>query len=146
MTDNGRRTPVIVSATRTPIGKYLGALSSLRAPQLGAIAVKEAVKRAGIDPAAVEEVILGNVVQGGEGQAPARQAAKAGDEQCIVAGGMESMSTAPHYLFGLRNGVKFGNQEVLDGTIHDGLWCSFGDCHMGSYAEYTAQKAGVTRE
>jgi acetyl-CoA C-acetyltransferase len=58
---------------------------------------------------------------------------------------MESMSTAPHYLFGLRNGVKFGNQEVLDGTIHDGLWCSFGDCHMGSYAEYTAEKSGVTR-
>src|SRR6185436_3902007 len=72
---NGERTPVIVSATRTPIGKYLGALSSLRAPQLGAIAVKEAVKRAGIDAAAVEEVIMGNVVQGGEGQAPARQAA-----------------------------------------------------------------------
>ncbi|MBI4502624.1 MAG: acetyl-CoA C-acetyltransferase [Gemmatimonadetes bacterium] len=177
MSKNGDRTPVIVSATRTPIGKYLGGLSSLRAPQLGAIAVREAVKRAGIDAAAVEEVILGNVVQGGEGQAPARQAAigaglpgtipaltinkvcgsglkavmlaaqaiKAGDAQCLVAGGMESMSTAPHYLFGLRNGVKFGNQEVLDGTIHDGLWCSFGDCHMGSYAEYTAQKAGVSR-
>jgi acetyl-CoA C-acetyltransferase len=174
---NGDRTPVIVSATRTPIGKYLGGLSTLRAPQLGAIAVREAVKRAGVDPGAVEEVILGNVLQGGEGQAPARQAAigaglpgtipavtinkvcgsglkavmlaaqaiKAGDEQCIVAGGMESMSTAPHYLFGLRNGVKFGNQEMLDGTIHDGLWCSFGDCHMGSYAEYTAEKAGVSR-
>src|SRR6266850_952158 len=75
----------------------------------------------------------------------AAQAIKAGDAQCIVAGGMESMSTALHYLFGLRNGVKFGNQEVLDGVIHDGLWCSFGDCHMGSYAEYTAQKAGVSR-
>src|SRR5437763_14994656 len=178
MTKNGDRIPVIVSATRTPIGKYLGGLSTLRAPQLGAIAVREAVKRAGVDPAAVEEVIMGNVLQGGEGQAPARQAAigaglpgtvpaltvnkvcgsglkavmlaaqaiKAGDAQCLVAGGMESMSTAPHYLFGLRNGVKFGNQEVLDGTIHDGLWCSFGDCHMGSYAEYTAQKCGVTRE
>ena len=174
---NGDVTPVIVSATRTPIGKYLGGLASLRAPQLGAIAIREAVKRAGIEAAAVEEVILGNVVQGGEGQAPARQAAigaglpgtipaltinkvcgsglkavmlaaqaiKAGDAHCLVAGGMESMSTAPHYLFGLRNGVKFGHQEVLDGTIHDGLWCSFGDCHMGSYAEYTAQKAGVSR-
>ncbi len=174
---DGDRSPVIVSATRTPIGRYLGGLSSLRAPHLGAIAVREAVKRAGIDVGAVEEVILGNVVQGGEGQAPARQSAigaglpgtipaltinkvcgsglkavmlaaqaiKAGDAQCIVAGGMESMSTAPHYLFGLRNGVKFGNQQMLDGVIHDGLWCSFGDCHMGSYAEYTAQKAGVTR-
>ena len=174
---DAERTPVIVSATRTPIGRYLGGLSPLKAPQLGAIAVKEAVKRAGVDPAAVEEVILGNVVQGGEGQAPARQAAigaglpgtvpaltinkvcgsglkavmlaaqaiKAGDAQCIVAGGMESMSNAPHYLFGLRNGVKFGNQQIIDGTIHDGLWCSFGDCHMGSYAEYTAEKSGVTR-
>src|SRR5690349_3512448 len=170
--------PVILSACRTPIGRYLGGLSPLPAPRLGALVIREAVRRAGVEPGAVEEVILGNVVQGGEGQAPARQAAihaglpgtipaltinkvcgsglkavmlaaqaiKAGDEQCIVAGGMESMSTAPHYLFGLRNGVKFGNQEVLDGTIHDGLWCSFGDCHMGSYAEYTAQKAGVTRE
>src|SRR5437763_1233121 len=75
MTKNGDRIPVIVSATRTPIGKYLGGLSTLRAPQLGAIAVREAVKRAGVDPAAVEEVIMGNVLQGGEGQAPARQAA-----------------------------------------------------------------------
>src|SRR5205823_4366222 len=155
---NGDRTPVIVSATRTPIGKYLGGFASLRAPELGAVAVREAVRRAGVDQGSVEEVILGNVLQGGEGQAPARQAAigaglpgtvpaltinkvcgsglkavmlaaqaiKAGDAQCIVAGGMESMSGAPHYLFGLRNGVRFGNQEVLDGAIHDGLWCSFG--------------------
>jgi acetyl-CoA C-acetyltransferase len=171
------RNPVIVSATRTPVGKYLGGLAPLRAPELGAIAVREAVRRAGVDPGSVDEVILGNVIQGGEGQAPARQAAigaglpgtvpsltinkvcgsglkavmlaaqaiKAGDAQAIVAGGMESMSNAPHYLFGMRSGIKFGNQQLVDGTIHDGLWCSFGDCHMGSYAEYTAQKAGVTR-
>jgi acetyl-CoA C-acetyltransferase len=75
----------------------------------------------------------------------AAQAIKAGDAQCLVAGGMESMSTAPHYLFGLRGGIKFGNQQMIDGTVHDGLWCSFGDCHMGSYAEYTAQKAGISR-
>ncbi|MBI4422067.1 MAG: acetyl-CoA C-acetyltransferase [Gemmatimonadetes bacterium] len=172
------RTPVIVSATRTPIGKYLGGVSPLAAPQLGAIAVRDAVRRAGVEAATIDEVILGNVIQGGEGQAPARQAAigaglpgtvpavtinkvcgsglkavmlaaqaiKAGDAQCIVAGGMESMSNAPHYLFGLRGGVKFGDQQLLDGTIHDGLWCSFGDCHMGSYAEYTARQAGVSRE
>ncbi len=172
------RTAVIVSATRTPIGRYLGGLSSLRAPDLGAIVVREAVERAGIEPSAIEEVILGNVVQGGSGQAPARQAAilgrvpgtvpamtinkvcgsglkavmlaaqaiKAGDAQCILAGGMESMSTAPHYQYGLRKGVKFGHQQILDGVIHDGLWCSFGDCHMGVHAEYTAQKAKVTRE
>ncbi|MSR07760.1 MAG: acetyl-CoA C-acetyltransferase [Gemmatimonadetes bacterium] len=174
---NADRTPVIVSATRTPIGKYLGGLAPLKATELGGIAVREAVRRAGVDAAAVEEVILGNVLQGGEGQAPARQAAikaglpgtipsltinkvcgsglkavmlaaqaiKAGDAQCIVAGGMESMSNTPHYLFGMRTGIKFGNQQMLDGTIHDGLWCSFGDCHMGSYAEYTAQKAQVSR-
>jgi acetyl-CoA C-acetyltransferase len=171
-------TPVILSAVRTPIGKYLGGLSSFTAPQLGAMVVREAVSRAGIDPGAVEEVILGQVVQGGSGQAPARQALihaglpatipaltinkvcgsglkavmlasqaiKAGDAECIVAGGQESMSGAPHYVFGMRGGIKAGNQTMVDGMIHDGLWDSFGCCHMGEYAEYTAEKAGVTRE
>jgi acetyl-CoA C-acetyltransferase len=171
-------TPVILSAVRTPIGKYLGGLSGFTAPQLGAMVVREAVSRAGVDPAAVEEVILGQVVQGGSGQAPARQALihaglpatipavtinkvcgsglkavmlasqaiKAGDAECIVAGGQESMSGAPHYVFGMRGGIKAGNQTMLDGMIHDGLWDSFGCCHMGEYAEYTAEKAGVTRE
>ncbi|MGH7702034.1 MAG: thiolase family protein [Gemmatimonadales bacterium] len=170
-------TPVILSAVRTPIGKYLGALSSFTAPQLGAMVVREAVGRAQVDPAAVEEVILGQVVQGGSGQAPARQALihggipgtvpaltinkvcgsglkavmlasqaiRAGDAQCIVAGGMESMSSAPHYLYGYRNGIKAGNQTLVDGMIHDGLWDSFGDNHMGEYAEYTAEKAGISR-
>lgn len=177
MTDKSR-IPVIVSATRTPIGKFLGALSPLPAPRLGAVAIKDAVKRAGVDAATIDEVIFGNVIQGGEGQAPARQAAihaelpgeipavtinkvcgsglkavmlaaqavKAGDEQCIVAGGMESMSNAPFYVYGMRNGVKFGNQTLVDGLVHDGLWCSFGDCHMGGHAEYTAQKAEISRE
>jgi acetyl-CoA C-acetyltransferase len=172
------RVPVILSATRTPIGKYLGGLAPLKAAQLGAIAIREAVKRAGVEPGAVDEVIMGHVLQGGTGQAPARQAAlggglpgtvpaltinkvcgsglkavmlaaqaiKAGDAQCLVAGGMESMSNGPHYLFGMRSGVKFGHQQVVDGVIHDGLWCSFGDAHMGGYAEYTAQKAGIGRE
>ncbi|HEY7614504.1 MAG TPA: acetyl-CoA C-acetyltransferase [Gemmatimonadales bacterium] len=171
-------TPVILSAVRTPIGKYLGGLSGFTAPQLGAMVVREAVSRAGVDPGAVEEVILGQVVQGGSGQAPARQALihaglpaaipavtinkvcgsglkavmlasqaiKAGDAECIVAGGQESMSAAPHYVFGMRGGIKAGNQTMLDGMIHDGLWDSFGCCHMGEYAEYTAEKAGVTRE
>jgi acetyl-CoA C-acetyltransferase len=172
------RTPVIVAATRTPIGRFLGGLSPLTAPQLGAIVVKEAVRRAGIEVGVIDEVIMGHVVQGGAGQAPARQAAihaglpgtipaltinkvcgsglkavmlaaqaiKAGDAQCLVAGGMESMSSVPFYLYGIRDGVKFGNQNLVDGVIHDGLWCSFGNCHMGSHAEYTATKAGVTRE
>jgi len=171
-------TPVIVSATRTPIGKYLGGLSRLSAPELGSVAIREAVARAKIESGAVQDVIMGNVIQGGVGQAPARQAAigaglpgtvpaltinkvcgsglkavmlaaqaiKAGDADCVVAGGMESMSNAPHYVYGMRGGIKFGNQELVDGLIHDGLWCSFGDCHMGSYAEYTAQKAKVSRE
>jgi len=170
-------TPVIVSACRTAIGKYLGGLSPLPAPQLGALVIKEAVRRAGIDGGLVDEVILGNVLQGGVGQAPARQAAihaglpggipsltvnkvcgsglkavmlaaqavKAGDAQCVVAGGMESMSNAPHYLYGMRNGIKAGNSSLVDGMIHDGLWDSFSNQHMGNLAEYTAKKAGVSR-
>lgn len=172
------RTPVIISAARTPIGRYLGALASVSAPELGATAIREAVKRARIGPEDVQEVIMGNVVQGGVGQAPARQAAirsglpanvsavtinkvcgsglkavmlaaqaiKAGDAQVIVAGGQESMSNAPHYLYGLRAGVKFGDQTMVDGLVRDGLWCSFCDVHMGGHAEYTAKKASVTRQ
>lgn len=171
-------TPVIVSAVRTPIGRFQGGLSPLGAPELGAVAIREAVRRAGLGAGDVSEVLMGNVVQGGVGQAPARQAAlkgglpgtvaaltvnkvcgsglkavmlaaqavKAGDADCVVAGGMESMSNAPYYLFGLRGGVKFGNQTLVDGVIHDGLWCSFGACHMGAYAEYTAKRAGIARE
>jgi acetyl-CoA C-acetyltransferase len=118
------------------------------------------------------------VVQGGSGQAPARQAMiqagipatvpaitvnmvcgsglravmlaaqaiRSGDADCIVAGGQEAMSSAPHYVYGMRNGIKAGNQTMVDGMIHDGLWDSFGCCHMGEYAEYTADKAGVSRE
>ena len=171
-------TPVIVAACRTPIGRYLGGLSSLPATRLGSIAIKEAVRRSGIDPAAIDDVIMGHVVQGGTGQAPARQAMihaglpatipavtinkvcgsglkavmlaaqaiKAGDVQCVVAGGMESMSTAPHYLYNYRGGIKAGNQTIVDGMIHDGLWDSFGNNHMGEYAEYTAEKAKISRQ
>jgi len=174
---NDQNTPVILSACRTAIGKYLGGLAPLPAPRLGAVVVKEAVRRAGVDAGAVEEVILGNVLQGGVGQAPARQAAihaslpgiipaltinkvcgsglkavmlaaqaiKAGDEQCVVAGGMESMSNAPHYVYGMRGGIKAGDQSLVDGMIRDGLWDSFSNQHMGNLAEYTAKKAGVSR-
>lgn len=172
------RIPVIVAAARTPIGKFLGALSSIAAPELGAIAIREALARAGIPAADVNEVIMGNVVQGGVGQAPARQAMlkaglpssvsaltinmvcgsglravmlaaqaiKAGDAQVIVAGGQESMSNAPYYVYGMRNGVKLGDQQMVDGVIKDGLWCASCDVHMGGHAEYTAKKAGVTRQ
>src|SRR5687768_4103230 len=171
------RTPVIVSAARTPIGKFLGGLSSLSAPDLGAIVIREAVRRAGVSVDDIEEVIMGNVIQGGVGQAPARQAAlksgipssvsavtinkvcgsglkavmlaaqavKAGDAEVIVAGGMESMSNAPFYVYGMRNGVKLGDQSMVDGMIKDGLWCASCDVHMGGHAEYTAKKAGVSR-
>jgi acetyl-CoA C-acetyltransferase len=174
---NDHTTPVILSACRTPIGRYLGGLAPLPAPRLGALVIREAVRRAGIEDAAVDEVIMGNVLQGGVGQAPARQAAihadlpgtipaltvnkvcgsglkavmlaaqaiKAGDAQCVVAGGMESMSNAPHYVFGMRGGIKAGNSTLVDGMIHDGLWDSFGNVHMGSLAEYTAKKAGIAR-
>jgi acetyl-CoA C-acetyltransferase len=75
----------------------------------------------------------------------AAQAIRAGDADVVVAGGQESMSSAPHYVYGMRNGIKAGNQTIVDGMIHDGLWDSFGCCHMGEYAEYTADKAGVSR-
>ncbi len=173
------RTPVLLKGgSRTPIGRFLGGLSPLAATQLGAIAVRAATDRSGINVAEVDEVIMGNVVSAGGGQAPARQAAiqggipatipavtinkvcgsglkavmlaaqsiRAGDQRLIVAGGMESMSNVPHYLRGMRQGVKFGDQTVQDGLILDGLWCSFGDCHMGGHAEYTAAKAGVSRD
>lgn len=172
------RIPVIVSGARTPVGRFLGGLSPLSAPELGARAVRAAVERSGIDPESIDEVILGNVVQAGTGQAPARQAAihgglpatipavtinkvcgsglkavmlaaqaiRAGDIRAAVAGGFESMSNVPYYTRGLRNGVKFGNRTLEDGLIHDGLWCSFGHCHMGGHAEYTADRAGITRE
>lgn len=178
MSNDPRTTAVIVSAVRTPIGKYLGALSPVSAPDLGGIAIREAVLRAGLEGEEIDEVIMGNVVQGGVGQAPARQAAlkaglpatvsaltinkvcgsglkavmlaaqsiRAGDGQVVVAGGQESMSNAPFYLYGYRAGVKFGDQTLVDGLVRDGLWCSFCDVHMGGHAEYTAHKAGVTRQ
>jgi acetyl-CoA C-acetyltransferase len=177
MPDTSRQ-PVIVSAARTPIGKFLGSLSTLSAPDLGAVAIRAALERAGLPADQVQEVIFGNVVQGGVGQAPARQALlksgipatvsaltinkvcgsglkavmlaaqaiKAGDADAIVAGGQESMSNAPFYVYGMRNGVKLGDQKMVDGMIKDGLWCSVCDVHMGGHAEYTARKAGVSRE
>src|SRR3989475_7134644 len=131
-------TPVIVGAVRTPIGKYLGGLAPLPGPRLGALVIREAMRRAAVPDSAVDEVIMGNVLQGGEGQAPARQAAihaglpgtipamtinkvcgsglkavmlaaqaiKAGDAQCVGAGGVESVADAPHYVSGMRRGIK----------------------------------------
>ena len=169
---------LIVGAARTPIGKFLGGLSSLKASDLGAVAIREAMTRAHIGGDDVEEVLMGHVVQGGQGQAPARQAQikaginpvagattinkvcgsglkavmlgaqaiKAGDAHCVVAGGQESMSTAPHYLFSGRTGQKLGDTTLKDGAVLDGLWCSFNDCHMIELAQYTGEKAKLTRD
>ena len=169
---------VIVGAARTPTGKFLGSLAHLSAPELGALAIKEAVRRSGIDPATIDEVVMGNVVSAGIGQAPARQAAvksglsvdipaftvnkvcgsglkavmlaaqaiRAGDAQAYVAGGMESMSTAPYLLPKARTGYRMGNGEIIDAVVNDGLWCAFEDIHMGKEAEIIAEKFSVTRE
>jgi acetyl-CoA C-acetyltransferase len=169
---------VILSACRTPSGAFLGSLSSFTASQLGAIVIKEAIKRAGIDVNKIDEVLMGNVVSAGMGQAPARQAAifagvpatvpsttinkvcgsglkavmiacqaiKAGDADCIVAGGMESMSNCPYVLHGARGGFKFGDRKMIDALILDGLWDSFNDRHMGGNAELTAEKSKISRE
>jgi acetyl-CoA C-acetyltransferase len=171
------RTPVIVGAARTPVGKFLGGLSSLSAPQLGALAIRAALERAGVPATAIDEVVMGQVLQAGSGQAPARQAMlaaaipatvsaytinkvcgsglkavmlaaqsiKAGDAQAVVAGGQESMSNAPFYAFGMRGGVKLGDQTLVDGMIRDGLWCATYGCHMGTHAEYTASKGKIDR-
>jgi len=172
------RQPVIVAAVRTPVGRFLGGLSSLQAPELGAVAIRAALQRSGVDPASVGEVIMGQVMQAGSGQAPARQAAlgagvpatvsaltvnkvcgsglksvmlaaqaiKAGDQTVVVAGGQESMSNVPYYVYGMRAGVKLGDQQLVDGMIRDGLWCASCNVHMGGHAEHTARKAGITRE
>ena len=175
----GRETDaVILSAVRTPIGKFLGALSSLPATKLGSVAVKAAVERAGIDPTEIEEVLMGNVVQAGEGQAPARQvgigagvppsvgattinkvcgsglkaamlasqAVRAGDAHLFVAGGFESMSRAPYLIAGRMGELKYGNQQLTDALLNDGLWDPFEHWGMGNAAEFIGEEYEVTRE
>ena len=169
---------VILSAVRTPVGKFQGALSSVPATQLGAIAVKEAVARAGINQNDIEEVIMGNVVQAGEGQAPARQsgilggvpatvsastinkvcgsglkaammasqAIRAGDASLFVAGGFESMSRAPYLVSGRMGELKFGNSQMTDALLNDGLWDPFENWGMGNAAEFIGEEYEVTRE
>jgi acetyl-CoA C-acetyltransferase len=169
---------VVVSAARTPVGKFLGGLSPLSATDLGAAAVRAAVERAGVAPEEVDGVILGCVLSAGLGMAPARQAAIAaglpptvpaltvnkvcgsglaavalaaaqirlGEAEVVVAGGMESMSNAPHLLPGSRAGHKMGDVRLVDHMIHDGLWCAWEGHHMGNSAEAIAARHGVTRE
>jgi acetyl-CoA C-acetyltransferase len=170
--------PVIVSAVRTPIGRFGGSLAQFTAPQLAAIAVKEAVARAGIEGELVDEVIFGNVLKAGLGQNPARQAAifgglpvkvgaftvekvcgsgmksimlagqaiRAGDADCIVAGGMESMSNAPYLLPKARFGYRLFDGEIKDELVMDGLWDAYGDFHMGHTGDWIAKKYDISRE
>ena len=169
---------VIVDAVRTPIGRFQGRVSRFSATDLGAHVIRGLRERNELTGEEIDEVILGNVVQGGVGQAPVRQATirgglpahvpgvtinkvcgsglkavtqaaqaiKAGDATTIIAGGMESMSNTPFMLHGARKGFKFGHQKLVDAMLEDGLWCAFEDHHMGNSAEYTAQKAGLSRE
>src|ERR1700684_896318 len=166
--------PVILSAVRTPVGKFMGGLSSLSAPELGAKVIAEAVRRAGIEPRQVDEVIMGNVVQAGLGQNPARQAALGGgldprvaamtinkvcgsglkavglaaqgvmlgETEIVVAGGMESMSNCPYLLPGARAGYRYGNAEIVDSMVRDGLWDVYNDFHMGIPAVLVAETLG----
>ena len=169
---------VILSANRTPIGKFGKSLSGIKATDLGALTVKEAVKRAGIEPTDVDECIMGNVISAGQGQNPARQAAvngglpveigsftvnavcgsgmkaamlaadsiKAGQYNCIVAGGMENMSAAPYLMPGARFGYRMNDQTVKDSMVFDGLWDIFNDRHMGFTGEIVADRFGISRE
>ncbi len=169
---------VIVGAVRTPIGRFLRSLSPLSATDLGGVAIRAAVERAGIPPDIVDEVIMGHVIQAGTGMAPARNAAlkagippevgavtinkvcgsglkavmlaagliRAGDGDVYVAGGMESMSRGPYLLPQARTGYRMGNREVIDATVHDGLWSAWEDVHMGVAAEWIAEHYGVSRE
>ncbi len=167
----------ILSAVRTPIGCFGGLLSSLTASQLGAIAIKAAVERAGIKPEQVQEVIMGNVLSANIGQAPATQAAKfaglpdipsttinkvcasgtkaiilaaqsiaLGQNDIVIAGGMESMSNVPYYLDKARNGYRLGDGKIIDGLVKDGLWDVYNDYHMGSAAELCATDCNISRE
>ncbi|MEJ5868201.1 acetyl-CoA C-acetyltransferase [Pseudokineococcus sp. 5B2Z-1] len=161
------RVSVVVAGARTPMGRLQGALSSLRAVDLGAAAIRAALERAGVAADEVDQVLMGQVLQAGQGQNPARQAAaaagvpmsvpaltvnavclsglravaladqlvRAGEADVVVAGGMESMSGAPHLLPGARGGYRFGDAVVQDATSHDGLWDAFTDVSMGALTE-----------
>lgn len=169
---------VIVSAVRTPIGSFGGVLSSVPATNLGAIAIKGAIRNANIDKEIIDEVFMGNVLQANLGQAPARQAAifaglpknipcttinkvcssgmksimiavqsiMCGDNNVVIAGGMENMSSVPHYFSKGRTGQKLGDMKILDGMVKDGLTDVYGNVHMGVCAESCAKKYNITRE
>ena len=172
------REVVIVSAVRTAMGSFGGSLSTVPATHLGAAAIRGALAKINLDPNSVEEVLMGNVLQANEGQAPARQAAlmaglpntvpcttvnkvcssgmkavmqaaqaiKAGDADIIVAGGMENMSSVPHYLGNGRTGQKLGDLKLVDGLLRDGLLDAYDGQHMGNCGDLCAREHNLTRE
>jgi acetyl-CoA C-acetyltransferase len=169
---------VLVSGARTPIGKMLGALKGFTAMDLGGIAIEAALSRAGISGDQVDYVIMGHVLQAGQGQITARQAAvkggipmsvpaltinkvclsgldaialadqliRAGEYEVVVAGGMESMTNAPHLVPGSRAGIKYGNATLVDSMAHDGLFCAFDNVAMGAGTETYGKNLGISRE
>jgi acetyl-CoA C-acetyltransferase len=168
----------IIAAARTPIGAFRGAFKTLSATDLGGAVVADVLGRSGVDAGAIDEVIMGNVIGAGVGQAPARQAAlkgglptsvpaltvnkvcgsglksvmlasqaiRLGDAKAIIAGGMESMTNAPHLVPGAREGFRLGDGSIVDSMVSDGLTCAFESCHMGMHAEHIAREHNVTRE
>ena len=168
----------LVSMARTAVGSFGGTLKSTPAVELGALVIKEALKRGGVEASQVNELFFGNVLQAGLGQNPARQAAlkaglpietpattlnkvcgsglhsvsiayrtiMAGEAECVVAGGMESMSMAPYAINSARWGARMNNTSMTDVMVNDGLWDAFNNCHMGITAENVAEKYGITRE
>jgi acetyl-CoA C-acetyltransferase len=169
---------VIVGYVRTPIGKFSGGLASLSAMDLGGVAIRAALERAGVPAEQVDYVIMGHVLQAGQGQITARQAAirggigmdvpaltvnkvclsgltavaladqaiRLGEQDVVVAGGMESMSNAPYLLPKARAGYRMGNGEIVDAMIHDGLWCAFDNGHMGEGSDRLNERYGITRQ
>jgi acetyl-CoA C-acetyltransferase len=169
--------PVILSGARTPVGVFMGGLAELSAPKLGSAAIKAALERSNVKGGDVNEVLMGCVLTGGMGQAPARQASLGagipntvpcttinkvcgsgmktimlgsqsiitGDNNIVVAGGMESMSNAPYVLPKARNGYKMGNGTLVDSMINDGLWDPYNDMHMGNCGEICAREVNITR-
>ena len=169
---------VILSYARTPFGAFLGKLSKLSASYLGSAAIKGTISRSDVKTSDIDEVIMGNVLSAGIGQAPARQAAifaglnkstncmtinkvcgsgmksimladqsiRLNQSNFVIAGGMESMSNAPHYLKGSRSGTKLGDIKQIDGMIYDGLWDVYNQVHMGNHGERCASKYKIGRE
>src|SRR3954451_5746021 len=178
MTSTSSDPTVIVAGARTGMGRLLGSLKDFSATDLGGFAIKGALEKSGVAPDQVDYVIMGQVLQAGAGQMPARQSAvnagipmdvpsllvnkvclsgldaialadqliRAGEVEIVVAGGMESMTRAPHLLTGMREGVKYGDSEVVDSMAYDGLFCAFDQVPMGLATDRHNDRYGLTRQ